>query len=130
MVIYLLISQLLFTAGMTLVDSLDSILMLYSYSDFVEHSLAVFEENTPVSTSSVDIQPSTQGVISTATPEGAERTVIDSTTGPQGPDFASSPQAVNTKHRTVSSLSIVLTLMSIMVAFSQAKVPFTSWLII
>ena len=36
-------AQLLFTAGMTLLDSLDSILMLYSYSGFPERSFALFE---------------------------------------------------------------------------------------
>ena len=34
--------KLLFTTGMTLVDSLDSILMLYSYSGFPERSWKIF----------------------------------------------------------------------------------------
>jgi nickel/cobalt transporter (NiCoT) family protein len=34
---------MLFTAGMTLLDSVDSILMLYSYTGFAEHRLRLFE---------------------------------------------------------------------------------------
>lgn len=37
--------QLLFTAGMTLVDSVDSVLMLYSYSGFPERGFALFEKD-------------------------------------------------------------------------------------
>jgi high-affinity nickel-transport protein len=36
-------NQLLFTAGMTLLDSIDSILMLYSYTGFAEHRFNLFE---------------------------------------------------------------------------------------
>jgi hypothetical protein len=36
-------NQLLFTAGMTLLDSIDSILMLYSYTGFAEHRFRIFE---------------------------------------------------------------------------------------
>ena len=35
------IQKILFTAGMTLVDSADSILMLYSYSGFPERSFII-----------------------------------------------------------------------------------------
>jgi high-affinity nickel-transport protein len=35
--------QMLFTAGMTLLDSIDSILMLYSYTGFAEHRFQLFE---------------------------------------------------------------------------------------
>jgi nickel/cobalt transporter (NiCoT) family protein len=35
--------QILFTAGMTLLDSIDSILMLYSYTGFAEHRFHLFE---------------------------------------------------------------------------------------
>ena len=35
--------QMLFTAGMTLLDSIDSILMLYSYTGFAEHRFHLFE---------------------------------------------------------------------------------------
>lgn len=34
---------MLFTAGMTLLDSIDSILMLYSYTGFAEHRFHLFE---------------------------------------------------------------------------------------
>jgi len=36
-------NQMLFTAGMTLLDSIDSILMLYSYTGFAEHRFHLFE---------------------------------------------------------------------------------------
>ena len=36
-------NQFLFTAGMTLLDSVDSILMLYSYTGFAEHRFHLFE---------------------------------------------------------------------------------------
>jgi len=38
-----IILPLLFTTGMTLVDSVDSILMLYSYTGFANHSWRIFE---------------------------------------------------------------------------------------
>lgn len=38
--------KLLFTAGMTLIDSVDSVLMVYSYTNFPEHSWAIFERPT------------------------------------------------------------------------------------
>lgn len=38
----IIVLPLLFTTGMTLVDSLDSILMLYSYSGFPERSWKIF----------------------------------------------------------------------------------------
>jgi len=39
----IVILPLLFTAGMTLLDSIDSILMLYSYTGFAEHRFRLFE---------------------------------------------------------------------------------------
>ncbi|KAI0252388.1 high-affinity nickel-transport protein-domain-containing protein [Lactifluus subvellereus] len=39
----IVILPMLFTAGMTLLDSVDSILMLYSYTGFPEHRLRLFE---------------------------------------------------------------------------------------
>lgn len=41
---HIVILPFLFTAGMTLVDSADSVLMLYSYSGFPERSFFVFEK--------------------------------------------------------------------------------------
>jgi len=40
---YIVVLPFLFTAGMTLIDSLDSIIMLYSYSGFPDRSFAIFE---------------------------------------------------------------------------------------
>ncbi|KAI0283898.1 high-affinity nickel-transport protein-domain-containing protein [Russula aff. rugulosa BPL654] len=39
----IVILPMLFTAGMTLLDSIDSILMLYSYTGFAEHRFQLFE---------------------------------------------------------------------------------------
>ncbi|KIJ64544.1 hypothetical protein HYDPIDRAFT_40285 [Hydnomerulius pinastri MD-312] len=46
------ILPLLFTTGMTLVDSLDSILMLYSYSGFADRSWRILESKSRVANSS------------------------------------------------------------------------------
>lgn len=49
-------AQILFTAGMTLVDSLDSVLMLYSYAGFPEgwRAVRVFEDNPTTSEDVID----------------------------------------------------------------------------
>lgn len=39
--------QLLFTAGMTLIDSADSVIMLYSYAGFPDRSFAIFSWTLP-----------------------------------------------------------------------------------
>ncbi|CAE6448482.1 unnamed protein product [Rhizoctonia solani] len=138
---------LLFTAGMTLVDSADSVLMLYSYADFPEKGFALFEHSdTTVSEhSSISSQPVLEAQPGTST--GAE--II--------PESLSPKQSITSRHtlldlehtnpgnselqaglgqdeykitlteqrtleqaakNTMSGLSIILTLLSILVAFS------------
>jgi high-affinity nickel-transport protein len=135
-------SQLLFTAAMTLVDSVDSILMLYSYSGFPERSWIFFEKSNvpnPVVDPSVveapsDITPkpehpqmdgtaSLQTITDKSEPESSPNPDQQSTTAPN----TTTPVDMNMDSRTVtdtrakmnvmSGLSIVLTLMSILVAF-------------
>ncbi|KAJ3759909.1 NicO-domain-containing protein [Lentinula raphanica] len=103
----------LFTAGMTLVDSLDSVLMLYSYAGFPERSIRIFEEDR-----------SSQG---TAGPRELD---ADCECADQKGDVGLEPKTTKTKpdvqiarnvrvkQNAISGLSILLTLMSIIVAFS------------
>ncbi|KIK57282.1 hypothetical protein GYMLUDRAFT_204164 [Collybiopsis luxurians FD-317 M1] len=80
----------LFTAGMTLIDSVDSILMLYSYTGFPEHSFSLFERKTEsISSGQQDLESKVRMARST-----------------------------RVKRNAISGLSILLTLMSILVAFS------------
>ncbi|KAH7928443.1 NicO-domain-containing protein [Leucogyrophana mollusca] len=145
------ILPLLFTTGMTLIDSLDSILMLYSYSGFTMHSWAVFEGHAGPSISS-DSEAvaggATQlpGIISE--PEQAETKkterefAVHLGKGGQEPGLpelevvAESPEdcarlsarpeyaerMIRVKRHTMSGLSIILTTMSILLAFSIALI--------
>ncbi|KAJ3987938.1 NicO-domain-containing protein [Lentinula detonsa] len=99
----------LFTAGMTFVDSLDSVLMLYSYAGFPEHSFKIFEEKL--------LQDCPSG-LKTECERIERKPDIDS-----GPKFESQPgiqitRKARAKQNAISGLSILLTLMSILVAFS------------
>ena len=91
--------QLLFTAGMTLIDSLDSVLMLYSYTGFPERKFALFVKRGSLGS------PRTPGETAPVEQEielGEDR-----------------PEKINArvKMNAMSGLSIILTLMSILVAF-------------
>ncbi|CAE6421763.1 unnamed protein product [Rhizoctonia solani] len=138
---------LLFTAGMTLVDSADSVLMLYSYADFPEKGFALFEHSdTMVSEhSSISSQPVLE--VQPGPSTGVE--IIPESLSPKQsitshhtlPDLEHNNPADSelqaglgedeykitlTEQRTLeqaakntmSGLSIILTLLSILVAFS------------
>ncbi|KAF8349478.1 NicO-domain-containing protein [Amanita rubescens] len=98
----IIILPFLFTAGMTLVDSADSILVLYSYAGL----------------------PSTPSWSLLTTEENVGNQTIDSTDADRKDDDASPLQTVphdtqaGVKTNAMSMLSIILTLMSILVAFS------------
>lgn len=133
---------------MTLVDSTDSILMLYSYSGFTERSWTLFEQSTKsdapnlvVATSVVEVQrdlplrpEDTQSLDATA--------LQKTTTNKSDPESFPSPDHLSSitpnlnatppvnmnrdsraasdtraKMNVMSGLSIILTLMSILVAF-------------
>ena len=92
-------SQLLFTAGMTLIDSLDSILMLYSYTGFPEHKFALF------------VKPGEPGSLNSPgeSPVAGREPELD----------GDRPEKIDmrVKMNAMSGLSIILTLISILVAF-------------
>lgn len=127
----------LFTAGMSLVDSVDSVLMVYAYAGFPEgpnkwrilHSPPKAREEERVI--SIRAQSSAaQTVVPDEGRQDIEPAVIvaledpdskDSKVGDDDADDADqSPEAAITrvKRNSMSDLSIVLTLMSILVAFS------------
>jgi high-affinity nickel-transport protein len=82
---------------MTLIDSLDSVLMLYSYTGFPESKLALFVKRGD--------PPSSSG----------ETPLVGHEPGP----VEDRPGKINmrVKMNAMSGLSIILTLMSILVAF-------------
>lgn len=132
--------QLLFTVGMTLVDSIDSIIMLYSYAGFPERGFALFEPRTRAPSSPQTRTPLEQGpdaskgqAIDVAEVDRADVDIKDPLE--RDPEKAGTVDAVDAradinepvhqrtlrvKHNAVSNLSILLTLMSIMVAFRYA----------
>jgi high-affinity nickel-transport protein len=132
---------------MTLVDSADSVLMLYSYANFPEKGFTIFElrgspgiseassrssrleQSAPPSTSA-DVQtnaieslsPSPKHV-NTSQPilPDLERHTSNESIRPAEADYKISPAQQKTLDQaaknTMSNLSIILTLLSIMVAF-------------
>ncbi|KAI0632023.1 NicO-domain-containing protein [Trametes polyzona] len=148
---YIVILPLLFTVGMTLIDSLDSIVMLYSYAGFPDRSFALFEPRAPVlpRTSPTATPPAIAGPSTcTATPAPIDDVAeLPREGSPTADDMVDDdPAKVDNKSATVaavanvevdadgdervrrrvlyvkqnamSNLSILLTVMSILVAFS------------
>ncbi|KAF8755321.1 High-affinity nickel-transport protein [Rhizoctonia solani] len=144
---HIVILPLLFTAGMTLVDSADSVLMLYSYADFPEKGFALFEnqetsvsEHSSISShSSTEAQPGPSTGVGTSTLPPSPKQSI--TSHPVLPDLERNSSADRrlqeglgddeykitlteqktldqAAKNTMSGLSIILTLLSILVAFS------------
>jgi len=140
---YVVILPFLFTAGMTLIDSLDSVLMLYSYSGFPEHGWSLFvhqdeskigkqpvnvernEGTLPITRSESlpapvtrDVDPNLNAdditVKSRQNDEDESRPVLEPVlVGKTGDE-----RILRVKQNVMSGLSIVLTLMSIFVAFA------------
>ena len=134
---------------MTLIDSLDSILMLYSYSGFPEHGWSIFAHDGELTDSKqpldVERDPETLPITLTESPPPtgtsgpADSTTGDITVTPKSPrnDDQRSPSfdpvAVpetgdeglsrdrRVEQNVLSGLSIVLTLMSILVAFACVR---------
>lgn len=131
---------MLFTVGMTLVDSIDSIIMLYSYAGFPERGFAIFEPRTRAPTfprTGTPLGPASDAskghTTDVAEVVRADIDVKDALE--RDPEKAGTVDAVDAradinepvhqrtlrvKHNAVSNLSILLTLMSIMVAFRYA----------
>jgi nickel/cobalt transporter (NiCoT) family protein len=109
---------------MTLIDSLDSILMLYSYSGFPEEGWAIFERASGVRTINIE-----EGTIdenlregSTAAHGGSSTLLPESIGGLRNAPVEVAgdmkmKRDLHVKNNMISSLSIFLTFMSILVAF-------------
>jgi high-affinity nickel-transport protein len=139
---------MLFTAGMTLLDSIDSILMLYSYSGFPERRFRIFEpvevngtseeegstyqEAAATAQSSrlddgdssqrgllVDVDPaSTAQSEPSCVPKPDKKRQIEAVVEDEGENIRNRrKENMTVKRNMMSGLSIVLTLMSIIVAF-------------
>ncbi|KAL1753727.1 high-affinity nickel-transport protein-domain-containing protein [Schizophyllum commune] len=141
---YIVILPLLFTAGMTFIDSLDSILMLYSYSGFPEHSWKLLEsrneqqsaKSTPIASirSSSPLQGGSQPAAydadadfdidpvkpskSSAKLGNEQPDAVDTVSIVDSVAYERKMRAMRVKANMMSGLSIILTLMSILVAFS------------
>ncbi len=120
---------------MTLIDSLDSVIMLYSYAGFPERSFAIFERRPPPSTNPADsplprvAQSATHDhleavpvaeVPRTQDEKHADEKAVDvvTVTDPESASESARRRTLRVKHNAMSNLSILLTIMSIMVAFS------------
>ncbi|KAG6916436.1 hypothetical protein DXG01_006764 [Tephrocybe rancida] len=147
----IVILPLLFTAGMTMVDSADSILMLYSYAGFPKQSWAFFEtthtpEVNPPELKEKVTKPTEGKAIEASTPleikDQGPQTPVDTTMNivpahtrgdasaalsvpdiPGGVDNVEGKVSRETavKMNVMSGLSIILTLMSILVAFRYVE---------
>ncbi|KAJ7025332.1 NicO-domain-containing protein, partial [Mycena alexandri] len=138
----IVVLPLLFTAGMTLIDSADSILMLYSYAGFPESSQGwavlvrsktqrlsdVEQRNEDTDASTVEgqqQQPPTGSDTKLAEPPAHDEPTNNATNSDSDPIPTPTPDAQlrkevtrNAKANVMSGLSILLTLLSILVAFS------------
>ncbi|KAI8986207.1 NicO-domain-containing protein [Trametes punicea] len=146
----IVVLPLLFTVGMTLVDSLDSIVMLYSYAGFPERSFALFERRTigspgftlPHTVSAADhssdamarresglagveelprdsapaVEPGTDAKVE-GDPANAEK-AVEVVNVADVDDPVVRERVLRVKRNAMSNLSILLTVMSILVAFS------------
>lgn len=131
--------KLLFTTGMTLVDSLDSILMLYSYSGFAERSWKILERVRPANevagiplkrNVNITLNPlektRSEPCIAVHSPEQQEISVdppgTNGLTESKGNNLSPTHHGddgivTRAKRHTMSNLSILLTTMSILLAF-------------
>ncbi|KAL5481000.1 hypothetical protein ACEPAI_9941 [Sanghuangporus weigelae] len=141
----IVILPLLFTAGMTLVDSVDSVLMLYAYAGVPDRAFALVEKRipagkivseiveniapddaTPVPASPLDHASSSQpeplvkASKRNSTIEDVEATpeLLHDNERDRGDESVLTQRARRVKQHTMSDLSIALTLISILVAFS------------
>ncbi|KAF9013217.1 high-affinity nickel-transport protein-domain-containing protein [Cyathus striatus] len=128
---YIVILPFLFTAGMSMIDSADSVLMLYSYAGFPEHTWRIFELRP------VPILAATPQDTEEKTPSGdiknpeLQETEKDKGSGNGTASISILAQSriereARVKLNVMSGLSIVLTLMSILVAFSISLITIMS----
>ena len=125
---------------MTLVDSLDSILMLYSYTGFVDRSWRIFESSTPPITE-VSLTQNTCPMSANVAPHidqshdtvEEESKTINKAVHDDRNDVAGrrhEDHVVLVKRSTMSQLSIILTTMSILLAFGCVKDAAVHWQLI
>ena len=112
---------------MTLIDSLDSVVMLYSYSGFPERSFALFERRVPPTLP----QSAPDGTANTSSPPLVSPPLIEGVSEGdnnnkkamykastvQADDGEEERRTFRVKNNAMSNLSILLTVMSILVAF-------------
>ncbi|KAG6849927.1 hypothetical protein H0H93_003456 [Arthromyces matolae] len=141
----IVILPLLFTAGMTLVDSTNSILMLYSYAGLTERSSSSIERRAPKSLDELPTEaqekdennnlpgthlPHPHKESGDHTGLSVEVTVVPPSSAPADAEAALRPPNVPLDHHeakvlhdkevkmnVMSGISIILTIMSILVAF-------------
>ncbi|KAF6757422.1 NicO-domain-containing protein [Ephemerocybe angulata] len=118
---HVVIFPLLFTAGMSLLDSADSVIMLFSYTGFPQHSWNIVEK-IPSQAATIapqvtdEANPSIVKVVKTN--EGAVD-LDDKVEQAEGLESKEHSQASNrAKMNVMSTLSIVLTVLSILLAFT------------
>ncbi|KAF7346448.1 Nickel/cobalt efflux system [Mycena sanguinolenta] len=123
----IVILPLLFTAGMTLIDSADSVLMLYSYSGFPELNWVIIDRSRK--TRNVDLEKvqvaekpthSDSTAVAGEVPS-AQAVSPEDTGGVQS--ISQIDRDLQVKANVMSGLSIVLTLISIVVAFRRVTRP-------
>jgi nickel/cobalt transporter (NiCoT) family protein len=120
--IFLIAPKLLFTAGMTLLDSADSIIMLYSYTAFPEHSWKLFERKPQTQTEGSlsraavaepdDNKPAEKAEVADLEKAAVEVEMVDQAN-------PNSDVVIRAKTNVMSSLSIALTILSILLAFTS-----------
>ncbi|KAL7280075.1 hypothetical protein ACG7TL_006490 [Trametes sanguinea] len=133
---YIVVLPLLFTVGMTLIDSLDSIIMLYSYAGFPERSFALFEKRSSGTSKATLPGSGTGDPLNAENPvAGVEELPMNQSTADptskdeKGQQLVAVEEAdeedpvvrqrvLRVKRNAMSNLSILLTIMSILVAFS------------
>ncbi|TFK28056.1 NicO-domain-containing protein [Coprinopsis marcescibilis] len=115
---HIIILPLLFTAGMTLLDSIDSIIMLYSYTGFPEKRWRIFETKKPV----VSAEPVAESDIQEKRDATSQ---VESTVEPSPEDHVAA-RTMTVKMNVMSNLSITLTVLSILVAFSISLITIIS----
>ncbi|KAI0333765.1 NicO-domain-containing protein [Cubamyces sp. BRFM 1775] len=147
----IVVLPLLFTVGMMLIDSLDSIIMLYSYTGFPDRSFALFERPAPPmeNLTESNAPPSPSGLASHSRTEADLAGLEELPQNPASPcagvssedqqalakdpkkggfvtiqdtkssmDDPTRQRVLRVKQNAMSDLSILLTVMSILVAFS------------
>ena len=116
---------------MTLLDSVDSIIMLYSYTAFPEHSWKLFEKKTRTTNPEIaheTTNPEARPAPSTGKDDLKE---VDPEKAPAEGDLVretdpSTAVVMRAKTNVMSNLSIALTILSILLAFTSVAALFSN----